>query len=705
MLQPFTHPTHRRVRGRNRRQRYAISFTIAVTALFTALLGYGVSGAAMPLLPRHNRFLRLERTFDNNDAGLSNPIALALWPASPSGASWQDEQREPGGHFCVLDAGSGTEEGLRVVSVDIYGPAHSAAVELGVVDAGGVTYDPQRQRLLILDRGHADGRTPELIETGCGSDATVTRHSLAHLNLTSIGGIAFVPDAASASGGSLYFLDRGSNQLVGFAPDAFSGTATGAASAQPVTRIELPPALGVVAETASESGALAFDPHSRRFYILNPGGHELAELDEAGRLTATYEIAASAGLTNPRSLVIAPSSDLTDHPDTVNFYLISVNAVEPGSSFATNAIVELTLKPAGEPVPGVDIDPATLAKTTHTYHFSPPSPDPAGIAYIPQRKSLLISDSEVNEMNIFAGVNLFEVDLDGTLLGTLNTLSFSDEPTGVAHNPLNGDYFFSDDTGIRGIYHVRPGDDGLYGLGSASVTFSPSAQFGSLDPEGITYDPVQGHLFIVDGVNEEVYELSPGPNGLFDGLRPEDGGQTSGDDHLVNHFDVSHYGIDDPAGIEYNPDNGHLYIMANDNDLIAETYTDGALIRYIDISSIGARSPAGLAYGPSSGIGGQTGNSLYIVDRMVDNDSNPNENDGELYEINIPPYSSSQQPTITPSATQSPPTATPTSTPTATVGAPTPTSTSTPVATASPGPPEPAVQLHIPLIRRSQPQP
>ena len=71
----------------------------------------------------------------------------------------------------------------------------------------------------------------------------------------------------------------------------------------------------------------------------------------------------------------------------------------------------------------------------HAWQFDPPSPDSAGIAYLPGSTTLLMSDSEVNEMNIYRGVNMFELGLTGSLLDTWDTTDYSGEPTGVAYNP------------------------------------------------------------------------------------------------------------------------------------------------------------------------------------------------------------------------------------------------------------------------------
>ena len=289
-----------------------------------------------------------------------------------------------------------------------------------------------------------------------------------------------------------------------------------------------------------------------------------------------------------------------------------------------------TQSSGGEGGPPTDV--ATLVKTTHTSQFSPPSPDPSGLVYLPASGSLLISDAEVNEVGVlFTGDNLFETTLGGSLQGTLTTIPFSDEPTGVALNPANNHLFFSDDTGTRGFYELDPGPDGLYDTDDDTVTFINTQLFGSMDPEGLTFDSWQGHLFLADGADGggavAIFEIDPGPNGVFDGVAPD------GDD-IVTAFDAVALGVANPEGIAFNHHNGHLYILSGQGPLIAETLTDGTLLRYIDVSELDGRSLAGLAYAPASEDPAAW--HLYIVDRGVDNDTDPDENDGVLFEVAFP---------------------------------------------------------------------
>jgi len=278
---------------------------------------------------------------------------------------------------------------------------------------------------------------------------------------------------------------------------------------------------------------------------------------------------------------------------------------------------------AGPTDPGVQIN---AINTILTSNWSPPSPDPAGITYFAPFNTLLISDSEVNEIPaLFTGVNLFESTLSGSLVNTYSSTAFSYEPTGIAFNPVNEHIFISDDY-QDSVFELDWGEDKIFGTTDDVVTSFDTRLFGSKDPEGVCYDSWQGHLYIADGESSEIYEIGPGPNEIFDGVPP------TGDDTFLQ-FDTSVLGLTDPDGIEFNAENGNLFILGYDDKVLFETTTSGDLVRLIDIEFLNARSPSGLAFAPSSM--NPTVLSLYIADRGMDNDLHPDENDGKIYEIDL----------------------------------------------------------------------
>jgi hypothetical protein len=255
-----------------------------------------------------------------------------------------------------------------------------------------------------------------------------------------------------------------------------------------------------------------------------------------------------------------------------------------------------------------------LIKVTQTSKFSPASPDPSGIAYISHLGGLLIADGEVDEIDsLFTGKNLFQTNLKGTLQKTFTTINFSDEPTGVAYNPANRFLYISDDN-KRKIFQLNPGGDGQYNTQDDVVTSFSTLSFGSNDPEDVTYSPTTGNLFIVDGLGTQVYQVT-----------------TQG--KLVSQFDTAKLGLLDPEGIFLDPRSGHLFIVGHPNNLVFELTTAGDIVRTYDISAVNAIKPAGITLAPSSND--PTKQSLYIVDRVIDNDPQPNENDGLIYEFGL----------------------------------------------------------------------
>ncbi|MEM8830721.1 MAG: hypothetical protein AAGE96_15375 [Cyanobacteria bacterium P01_G01_bin.19] len=255
----------------------------------------------------------------------------------------------------------------------------------------------------------------------------------------------------------------------------------------------------------------------------------------------------------------------------------------------------------------------TLIQTIDTSAFSPSSPDPAGIAYLDFSNTLLISDSEVNEQPFFGTENLFESSLTGSLVDTFGILDFSTEPTGVDYNPANQHLFISNDDDEE-VVELDPGADLIYDTADDIITIIDTKAFGSFDPEGVTFASNLGTLFVADGANSEVYQIAT-------------------DGTLISSFDTASIGVRDPEGIEYDPSSGNLYIVGRPFNTVAEVTTSGTLVSNLDISAANPVKPAGLTLAPNSQNSSEI--SLYITDRGIDNNADPNENDGKVYEFSL----------------------------------------------------------------------
>jgi hypothetical protein len=259
---------------------------------------------------------------------------------------------------------------------------------------------------------------------------------------------------------------------------------------------------------------------------------------------------------------------------------------------------------------------------TATSSWSPPSPDPAGIAYVASARRFVVVDCDVDELALWQGANVWSVAANGSASSAWSARTFTSEPSDVASKNAST-LMFSDDSRKR-IVTVNRGADGVWGTADdVSSAFSTTA-FGSNDPEGLAHGG--GSLFVADGNGRNVYRLTSGPNKAFDGVAP------AGDDVLAGKpFNTTSLGLTDPEGITYDAATGHLFLVSTLEDLIVEATTRGARVATYDISSAKVKNPGGIAIAPASNGSGVP--HAYVIDRGTDSSSSPGENDGRLFEF------------------------------------------------------------------------
>ncbi|MHC4233895.1 MAG: PKD domain-containing protein [Planctomycetota bacterium] len=558
--------------------------------------------------------VRVARVIEPDQLGVANPAGLAF---SPDAGTLLLVTRTPG-----TPPGSATDIELITLAEDRAGTVRIAA---GVTDPVNMAFDGNANRLLIFQSSNS-----QLIEIPARADGSLDPQTLRRIDARNLGLENPQGMTVDPASGRIFILDAARPRILGVEPHPQLGF-----ERPIVSEIDL-----AWAGSSSLRG-LALDPTDGHLHVLDPAAQALHELTETGQIVATRDLSGFE-FRNTQGMTFGPSGDSTDDPFEMSLYIADRGLGRgAGSSFAESGhITELSFDPpAAAPAALFAPEVSSLVQTINTWQFNPPSPDPAGITYLGHLGHLLISDSEVNEMSIFQDVNLFEIELDGNLLETGNTTIHlsNKEPTGVTWNPANNHIFISNDDRDK-IYEMAAGPDGIYGTADDIVTSFDTGAFGSGDPEGVTFDSSQGVLFIADGVDREVYRVSPGSNGVFDGT----GG--SGDD-VVTSFDTNRLGLDDPEGIAWDSDFGHLYIVGKPANRVFHVTSTGQLLRTIDISAANADKPAGLAYAPSSVNPGQM--NLYIVDRRVDNNSNSRENDGQAYEVSFSSSSGNALPRVT----------------------------------------------------------
>jgi uncharacterized protein YjiK len=577
------------------RDNYSYNKLISYALVIATFISFFPVGRISTTLAQGNSvILRQVQVLDVDPAELHNPAGLAF--SHRANAFQVIQARTPGQPTpSVTDS---------IKLTPFARPDGSAQIAAIIQDPINVAFDDKGQRLLLL---HAAAN--QLLEVHENSDGNLEAGSLNRYDAKPFGlqnpqGLAVDP-----ASGTLFVLDAVGPRLVRITP-ASDGSFTNAS-------------LSAIPLGLSEVRGLAFDPSTNHFHVVSPAEQVLYELTQAGEVVASRDLS-PFHVGNSQGILFAPTTDQTDNASKSSLFL-----ADQGSRQSSGQIVEFSLSAAtASAAPSFT---SSLVKTTdmaNTATFSPPSPDPSGLTYLPNSNTLLMVDGEVEEtvsgITHFQGANVWQMTLGGSVARTANisrvaptVVPMTNEPTGVTWNPSNGTYFVTDDSDLR-VYSLNPGADGLIGTSDDSWTYFSTVANGNNngDPEGIAFNTWSNHLFVSDGVNMEIYEYT-----------------TTGT--LVNHFDVASYGVLDNESVEFNPDSGTLLVLSNHSSpIIVETTTSGGLLRTIDVSAANAFAPAGLAYAPASD--GSAAKHYYIVDRAVDNNDNPNIIDGKMFELTAP---------------------------------------------------------------------
>ncbi len=505
----------------------------------------------------------------------------------------------------------GETAGLTVISFSPYEDRLATTALTAVThEEMNILFDDQRQQLLIYNRDRQ-----ELVQIPVDAQAALAPAELARTSLRAVAPAQAQGMALDPTGQHLFILDNQADQLLRIDADGAAGF-----GAPRFVHIELA-ALG-----GQDLRGLAIHPHNGHLYLLSFDQQVLHQLSLAGQPVATYDLAALQ-LQTPQGLVFAPSADQTDPAETIHLFIADQGRPDrhqPGR------IIEVALEGPKRMQPTARANDLSLflVRTTDLAQQTPPSPDPSGLAYLPASNRFLIADGEVDEIPaLFTGANLFEVTLAGALVRAGSTHPYSIEADGVAYNSANGHLFIADDD-RKEVFELTTGPDGLFGTGDDIITSFSTAAFGSFDPEGLAFDADKGILYLADGVNNEVYVIRSGANGRFDGA-------PAISDDVVTSFDVLTLGIQDLEGLDYNPSTGNLILVGRSDRDIYEVTTSGLLVRTFNIADANPAKLAGVALAPASGDPAVM--HYYVIDRGIDNEVDPTENDGKLYEFTLTP--------------------------------------------------------------------
>jgi len=540
-----------------------------------------------------HEYARLDRVIAADESGIARPAAIA----------WDSLLQR----LVLLDAAHpGTTSLAPLIGNALVGTGID-----GAADRVQLAYDAASDRLLAVDQAGTELRLTTL--NGSGAAAGVTsRLGLRSRGLVHVDGIAI-------AGAALWVLD-GRSAAIYRVP-----IVNGIFEPGQATKITL-------ASIASNFTGLAVDARTGHLFVLASATRTLWELDASGSPIATRDLT-TAGLHDPRGMVLAPSGDPTDPSAQLSLYIADAGAAM-GTQATGAGVYEVSLtQPLLSPLlAAATVDSATVVQTINTWQWSPASPDPDGFDYIPSMDRLLVSDSEVEEttgagwhnVNVWFATRQGGVPDSDHHMNTLLANPTNNEPSAAAYDEVRNEFYSGKDGSSSKVWVYGAGTDGIFGTSDdQQLRYFTTYDHGVADGEGLGFG--NGNLYVADGLGKEIWTIKPGNDGVVGTA-----------DDVYSHFDVLSLGQNNPEGIDFDNSTGNLWVVSNDSKSGAlEVTTSGVPVSTLPRNQIPALAPGGLAIAPSS-VDNSTPN-VWIADRGVDNNQVPSENDGKIWELSITP--------------------------------------------------------------------
>jgi hypothetical protein len=158
------------------------------------------------------------------------------------------------------------------------------------------------------------------------------------------------------------------------------------------------------------------------------------------------------------------------------------------------------------------------------------------------------------------------------------------------------------DTAAGEMVEIKAGPDGHLNPSPGTITRYPVGQLGLQEPGGMAVNPANGHLFILDKATLQVVRIEPEPDGTFDGA-------------VISEIDLMPTGLVEPRSLAFNPNNGHLYLLNSVDQRIYELNQTGQVVAIFGLPPFEFVDPQGLVFAFSGDATDDPSNiNFYVAD-------------------------------------------------------------------------------------------
>jgi hypothetical protein len=203
-----------------------------------------------------------------------------------------------------------------------------------------------------------------------------------------------------------------------------------------------------------------------------------------------------------------------------------------------------------------------------------------GFAFSSRANAFLILDGSTN---------VTMVEMNGDPAGKRSISEAKESSLNTAFDPRSGNLFVWK-SGQRELSGIQTDSSGLPNASASPARFAVTA-LGVGNPQGITFGPEDGRLFILDAENSQIVSVAPHATRGFDAVE-------AFRSNNVRRLTLSGVGSG-LRGLAYNPGNGHFYVSDPGQKKLYELSQGGELLNSFDLAALEIGSPSAMTFAPS----------------------------------------------------------------------------------------------------------